>query len=60
MEKPRCELVAEMELKEGETLSDYQVIPNFRVRTIPVLGCVPAIFGMALASHVLTELAALH
>ena len=55
MEKPRCELVAEMELKEGETLSDYQVIPNFRVRTIPVLGCVPAIFGMALASHVLTE-----
>jgi len=57
IEKPRCELVAEMELKEGETLSDYQVIPNFRVRTIPVLGCVPAIFGMALASHVLTEIA---
>ena len=57
IEKQRCELVAEMELKEGETLSDYQVIPNFRVRTIPVLGCVPAIFGMALASHVLTELA---
>lgn len=57
IEKQRCELVAEMELKEGETLSDYQVIPNFRVRTIPVLGCVPAIFGMALASHVLTEIA---
>ena len=57
LEEPRCELVAEMELKEGETLSDYQVIPNFRVRTIPVLGCVPAIFGMALASHVLTHLA---
>ena len=57
LEKQRCELVAEMELKDGETLSDYQVIPNFRVRTIPVLGCVPAIFGMALASHVLTELA---
>ena len=35
IEKQRCELVAEMELKEGETLSDYQVIPNFRVRTIP-------------------------
>ena len=57
LEEPRCELVAEMELKEGETLSDYQVIPNFRVRTIPVLGCVPAIFGMALASYVLTHLA---
>jgi hypothetical protein len=34
-----------------------QVVPNFRVRTIPVLGAVPAIFGMALAAYVLTELA---
>jgi len=57
LEKARCELVAEMDLKEGETLADYQVIPNFRIRTIPVLGCVPAIFGMALASHVLTQIA---
>lgn len=34
-----------------------QVIPNFRVRTIPVLGTMPAIFGLAAASHILCELA---
>ena len=33
------------------------MVPNFRVRTIPVLGAIPAIFGMALAAYVLTELA---
>ena len=35
-----------------------QVVPNFRVRTIPVLGTLPAAFGLAAASHVLCELAA--
>lgn len=34
-----------------------QIVPNFRVRTIPVLGTLPAIFGLAAASHVLCELA---
>ena len=29
---------------------------NFRVRTIPVLGTTPAIFGMAAAAYVLTYL----
>lgn len=35
-----------------------QIVPNFRVRTIPVLGTAPAIFGMACAAHILCELAA--
>eukprot|EP00882_Tetradesmus_deserticola_P009413 GHRQ01009936.1.p4 GENE.GHRQ01009936.1~~GHRQ01009936.1.p4 ORF type:complete len:152 (-),score=43.28 GHRQ01009936.1:1480-1935(-) len=34
-----------------------QVVPNFRVRTIPVLGTAPAIFGMAAASYILCQLA---
>lgn len=34
-----------------------QIVPNFRVRTIPVLGTAPAIFGMAAASFVLCHLA---
>lgn len=34
-----------------------QTIPNFRIRTIPVLGTLPAIFGMAAASWILCELA---
>ena len=34
-----------------------QIVPNFRVRIIPVLGTMPAIFGLAAASHVLCALA---
>ena len=34
-----------------------QIVPNFRIRTVPVLGTTPAIFGMAAASWVLCELA---
>ena len=34
-----------------------QIVPNFRVRIIPVLGTMPAIFGLAAASHVLCTLA---
>jgi hypothetical protein len=34
-----------------------QVVPNFRIRTIPVLGTTPAIFGMAAAAYILTQLA---
>lgn len=36
-----------------------QIVPNFRVRTIPVLGTMPAIFGLAAASHILCQLAGL-
>jgi hypothetical protein len=34
-----------------------QVVPNFRIRTIPVLGTTPAVFGMAAAGYVLCCLA---
>lgn len=34
-----------------------QVVPNFRVRTIPVLGTTPAVFGMAAAGWSLCTLA---
>ena len=34
-----------------------QVVPGFRVRTIPVLGTTPAVFGMAAAAHILCALA---
>lgn len=39
------------------TFPRRQIVPNFRVRTIPVLGTTPAIFGMAAASYILCELA---
>ena len=34
----------------------FQVAPGFRVRIIPVLGTIPAIFGQVMASYVLTQL----
>lgn len=34
-----------------------QIVPNFRVRTIPVLGTTPAIFGLAGAAFILCQLA---
>lgn len=54
-EKPRCGLVYCGD--DGVEMGDYQVIPNFRIRTIPVLGTTPAVFGLAAAGHVLCELA---
>ncbi|GAQ80166.1 NAD(P)-binding Rossmann-fold superfamily protein [Klebsormidium nitens] len=39
--------------------ADYQVVPGFRVRTIPVMGALPALFGLVMAAHVVTTLARL-
>lgn len=36
---------------------EFQIVPGFRVRTIPVLGPLPAIFGLTMASYVVTQLA---
>jgi len=55
-EKPRCGLVNAGEGDEID-MSEYQIIPNFRIRTIPVLGTTPAIFGMAAAGYTLCHLA---
>lgn len=40
-------------------MSYLQMVPGFRVRIIPVLGSIPAIFGMVMASYVVTQLAEL-
>lgn len=42
------------------SLSSCQIVPGFRVRIIPVLGTIPAIFGQFMASYVVTELAGVH
>ncbi|GAB4818660.1 hypothetical protein N2152v2_005706 [Parachlorella kessleri] len=54
-ERPRCGLIFGGE--EGSNPLDYQIVPNFRVRTIPVLGTTPAIFGLAAAAYILCQLA---
>lgn len=37
--------------------NSYKVFDNYRIRIIPVLGTMPAIMGMAIASYVLCQLA---
>ncbi|KAK8960079.1 Ubiquitin-like modifier-activating enzyme 5 [Platanthera guangdongensis] len=59
-EKPKVKLLPfKGSPGEEENPSDYQIVPGFRVRIIPVMGTIPAIFGQVMASYVLTQLAGL-
>ncbi|KAJ1742103.1 hypothetical protein LPJ68_002211 [Coemansia sp. RSA 1086] len=56
-EKPgRVQLVSLADSQKEEP-GDFSVLPDFRVRIVPVLGTMPAMFGIAMATHVVTELA---
>lgn len=58
LEKPKVKLLPFRGANgEEENPSDYQIVPGFRVRIIPVLGTIPAIFGQIMASFVVTQLA---
>ncbi|KAL6521365.1 hypothetical protein OROGR_017934 [Orobanche gracilis] len=60
LEKPKRKLLPfEGPSGEENNPSDYQIVPGFRVRIIPVLGTIPAIFGQIMASYVVTQLAGL-
>ncbi|KAJ4716969.1 tRNA threonylcarbamoyladenosine dehydratase [Melia azedarach] len=60
LEKPKAKLLPfKGTTGEEENPSDYQMVPGFRVRIIPVLGSIPAIFGLVMASYVVTQLAEL-
>ncbi|EFE34244.1 uncharacterized protein ARB_06641 [Trichophyton benhamiae CBS 112371] len=59
LEKPgpgKAELLplAEEEISKGD-VSDLGVLPDFRVRILPVLGTMPAVFGYTIANHVICE-----
>jgi tRNA threonylcarbamoyladenosine dehydratase len=60
-EKPgpgKAELLplSEEEFAKGQ-VGDLAVLPDFRVRILPVLGTMPAMFGYAAANHVICALA---
>ncbi|RYG49915.1 hypothetical protein EON66_12450 [archaeon] len=50
-------LPLDMDAAAGDRPEDFGALPGFRVRVIPVLGTMPAIFGQALAAYVLNTLA---
>ena len=55
-QKPVCPLEPLTAKQKKEGASNYGAVENFRVRVMPVLGTVPALFGMSAASFVLCEL----
>lgn len=46
----------EEEFKKG-SVGDLGVLPDFRVRILPVLGTMPAVFGLTVANHVILQIA---
>ncbi|KAK4905532.1 hypothetical protein LTR66_017802, partial [Elasticomyces elasticus] len=48
--------VAKEEVEKGN-VGDLGVLPDFRVRILPVLGTMPAIFGYTVANHVICSIA---
>ena len=60
-EKPGPDKAALLPLNEEEfakgEVGDLSVLPDFRVRILPVLGTMPAIFGYAAATYVICEVA---
>ncbi|PGG98538.1 hypothetical protein AJ80_09517 [Polytolypa hystricis UAMH7299] len=48
--------LSEEEFNKGE-VGELGVLPDFRVRILPVLGTMPAVFGYALANHVICDVA---
>ncbi|EDN02846.1 conserved hypothetical protein [Histoplasma mississippiense (nom. inval.)] len=47
--------LAEEEFAKGE-VGELGVLPDFRVRILPVVGTMPAVFGYTLANHVICEI----
>ncbi|KAJ3378681.1 hypothetical protein HDU84_007393 [Entophlyctis sp. JEL0112] len=56
-EKPGKVKLLPMDQDKEPNADEYAVLPNFRSRILPVLGTLPALFGMAMASYVICRLA---
>ena len=56
-EKPSDIKLVEMDESKQDERDQYSILPTFRSRIMPVLGPIPAMFGVAMASYVITELA---
>lgn len=58
-EKPGDVKLLPLPEEKFQDREQYSALPTFRSRILPVLGTIPAMFGNAMASYVLTELAGL-
>ncbi|KAI9908284.1 hypothetical protein PsorP6_004407 [Peronosclerospora sorghi] len=55
-EKSVCKLLP-LEAEQVQNPEEFGNVENFRIRVIPVLGTMPALFGQSMASYVLCDLA---
>ncbi|CDH50688.1 ubiquitin--protein ligase molybdopterin-converting factor [Lichtheimia corymbifera JMRC:FSU:9682] len=55
-EKPHHVKLLPLEEERVEEADDYAALPEFRSRILPVLGTLPSIFGMTIASYVILKL----
>uniref|UniRef100_K3W7Z7 THIF-type NAD/FAD binding fold domain-containing protein n=1 Tax=Globisporangium ultimum (strain ATCC 200006 / CBS 805.95 / DAOM BR144) TaxID=431595 RepID=K3W7Z7_GLOUD len=55
-EKSVCKLLP-LDEEQAQNPSDFGNVENFRIRVIPVLGTMPALFGQTMAAYVLCDLA---
>ncbi|KAG5462136.1 MAG: ubiquitin-protein ligase molybdopterin-converting factor, partial [Olpidium bornovanus] len=56
-EKPGKVGLVDLDDSQLDQPQDFAALPSFRVRILPVLGTLPAIFGMSMASYVILKLA---
>ncbi|KAJ9076668.1 hypothetical protein DSO57_1023993 [Entomophthora muscae] len=56
-EKPGSVKLLPLEESKAEDATDFAILPEFRSRILPVLGTLPAMFGMTLASYTICEIA---
>lgn len=55
-QQPEKQLLPLTEVQEKNPQA-FKVFDNYRIRIVPVLGTMPAMIGMAIASYVLCDLA---
>ena len=55
LEVPKVKLIP-LEEEQAKQALEFQLIPDFRIRILPVLGPLPAMFGNAMATYVLQAL----
>lgn len=56
-ERPSDVKLLPLDESKVEEADQYSTLPTFRSRILPVLGTLPALFGNAMASYVVTEIA---
>lgn len=54
-DKAQLQPLPEEEFARGD-VGDLGVMPDFRVRILPVLGTMPAMFGLCIANHIMLEI----